>query len=106
MMSHHLHGVVKDYNTAFASFKTRLKVLWYLLMDGEYLEKGEMKKFDKIYLSMLANFVAGDHALDGRKSLAGRLLIQSLEDIYFQNIVRWSVRPSRWTKMRASSTCF
>lgn len=43
-----------------------------------------MKKFDIIYLSMLANFVVGDHALDGRKSLADRLFFQALEDIYSQ----------------------
>ena len=79
-----LQAGMKDYNAALTSLKICLEALWYLLMDLERLEQVEVKKFNKIYLSMLANFVEGDHALDDKKTLAGRLFFRALEQIYTQ----------------------
>lgn len=79
-----LQAGMKDYNAALTSLKICLEALWYLLMDLERLERENVKKSDKIYISMLATFVAGKHSLDEKKTLAGRLFFRALENVYSQ----------------------
>lgn len=77
-----LQAGLKNYNDSLESLQTCLKALWYLLMDWKRLEQENITNSDKIYVSMLENFVAWDHALDDKKTLAGRLFLRALEDIY------------------------
>lgn len=79
-----LQAGLKNYNNSLESLQTCLKALWYLLMDWKRLEQENITNSDKIYVSMLENFVAGDQALDAKKTLAGRLFLRALETIYIQ----------------------
>ena len=79
-----LQAGMKEFDAALTSLKTCLAALWYLFMDRERLELVEGKRSDKISLAVLATFVYGDHALDEKKALAGRLFFRALQDNYTQ----------------------
>ena len=79
-----LQAGLKNDNDSFESLQICLKALWYLLMDWKRLEQENITNSDKIYVFKLERFVAWDHALDAKKTLAGRLFLRALEDIYIQ----------------------
>lgn len=86
---------MKDYNAALTSLKICLEALWYLLMDLERLEQENVKKSDKIYISMLATFVADKHSLDEKKTLAGRLFFELWKMFTPKDIVKME-RQTLW----------
>lgn len=94
-----LQAGMKDYNAALTSLKICLEALWYLLMDLERLERENVKKSDKIYISMLATFVAGKHSLDEKKTLAGRLFFELWKMFTPKDIVKME-RQTLWNMFR------